>query len=120
MKTVLEKQIRRITWERKNRKEIVINLMVKNLAKTRNMYASKPRITNTDITFTLYSKISYEDLVNRMVKQKYTDSQEFAILRKSITNGTNEEYQEYNTYVEECKENAKKFIKERETFGVMN
>lgn len=65
------------------------------------------------IKYTTYSKISYEQLVNQLVKERYSDSEEFAILRKAI-NGITDEYLIYNAYVEECKTRAKEFIAERE------
>ena len=66
------------------------------------------------ITYTYYLPITYENLVNHLVRERYTDSEEFAILRKAI-NGITDEYYIYNTYVEECKVKAKKFIAERES-----
>lgn len=66
------------------------------------------------VRFKAYSTITYNDLVNGMVREKYSDSEEFAILRKSINNPYNAEYVEYNAYVEECKARAKAFIAERD------
>ena len=66
-----------------------------------------------EVYYTVYSKISYAKLVNQLVKERYSDSEEFAILRKAINNGITEEYQLYNAYVEECKERAKAFIEKR-------
>lgn len=65
------------------------------------------------VTYHYYRDTSYNDLVNGMVREKYTESEEFAILRKSV-NGINKEFIEYNTYVEECKVKSKEFIRERE------
>lgn len=64
------------------------------------------------VNYTYYSPVSYEALVNQLVKERYSDSDEFAILRKAI-NGITDEYHIYNTYVEECKVRAKEFIQER-------
>lgn len=64
------------------------------------------------VDYTYYSNIKYEALVNKLVREKYTDSEEFAILRKAINEKTNE-YYIYNAYVEECKVRAKAFIEER-------
>lgn len=66
------------------------------------------------VTYTKYDKSSYEQLVNKLVKERYSDSDEFAILRKAI-NGITEEFLTYNTYVEECKVRAQAFIAERES-----
>lgn len=57
----------------------------------------------------------YDVLVNGMVRDRYTESEEFAILRKSINNPYNTEFIEYNNYVEQCKLQAKAFIEERKS-----
>lgn len=72
------------------------------------------------VTFTRYLTGSYELIVNRLVKEKYSDSEEFAILRKSINNPDNEEFIEYNEYVENCKLQAKAFIAERDKALALN
>lgn len=66
------------------------------------------------VTFMYYLPTTYEDLVNQLVKERYSDSEEFAILRKAI-NGVTDEYTKYNSYVEECKIKAKEFIAERDS-----
>jgi hypothetical protein len=65
------------------------------------------------VSYTYYLPISYEKLVNQLVRERYTESEEFAILRKAV-NGITDEFLIYNTYVEECKAKAKQFIAERE------
>lgn len=65
------------------------------------------------VEYTIYNMSSYETIVNQLVKEKYSDSEEFAILRKAIGNPYNAEYIEYNAYVENCKVRAKEFIEER-------
>lgn len=47
----------------------------------------------------------YENTVNALIREKYTLSQELAILRQRDTKP--EEYAEYNAYCEECKAQAK-------------
>lgn len=47
----------------------------------------------------------YEDRVVELIRQKYSLSQELAILRQRDTKP--EEFAEYNSYVEECKATAK-------------
>lgn len=66
------------------------------------------------VTYTRYVMGNYNFIVNKLVKQKYSDSEEFAILRKSVGNPYNAEYIEYNAYVEDCKSKAKEFIKQRQ------
>lgn len=66
------------------------------------------------VNYTYYSPVSYEALVNQLVKERYSDSDEFAILRKAVKEVT-DEFLIYNTYVEQCKVRAKEFIAERES-----
>lgn len=66
-----------------------------------------------------YTKEEYDNMVAELVRQKYSESEEFALQRKAINaafspstlSAENEkslnEYAEYNSYVEECKMNAK-------------
>lgn len=65
-----------------------------------------------------YNKEEYDAKVAELVRQKYSESEEFAIQRKAINasfspspsasdSAALEEYQAYNAYVEECKQNAK-------------
>lgn len=48
--------------------------------------------------------------VVELVREKYSVSQEFAILRKKMAGLGDEEFNEYNEYVEQCK------VKAREEF----
>lgn len=85
---------------------------VERFCKTNNLIYTDLQIYDNYVTFIGYSKLPYEELVNQMVRERYTESEEFAILRKAI-NGITDEYRIYNTYVEDCKAQAKAFIKER-------
>lgn len=49
--------------------------------------------------------LSYEDYVNSLIREKYSVSEEFAILRQRDTKP--EEYAEYFAFCEECKKIAK-------------
>lgn len=55
-----------------------------------------------------WSSLPYEDAVNEKIRERYTISQEFAILRQRDEKP--EEYAEYYRYCEECKT----YIKERQ------
>lgn len=50
----------------------------------------------------------YEEKVVELIRERYTVNQELAILRQR--DSKQEEFEEYNTYVEECKTIAKKEI----------
>lgn len=67
--------------------------------------------TDKTITFKHYSPKSYEQVVEDLIRLKYTVSGELAILRQQTTKET--EYQEYYSYCEECKSYAKQLIEER-------
>ena len=61
-----------------------------------------------------YTKADYDKKVSELVRERYSDSEEFAIQRKmlnSINGETDakaiEEYEAYNAFVNECKERAK-------------
>ena len=49
--------------------------------------------------------ISYDELVDSKIREKYSASQEFAILRQRDTKPT--EFAEYNAYCEQCKAEAR-------------
>ena len=49
--------------------------------------------------------LSYDEAVNQKIRQRYTESQEFAILRQRDEKP--DEFAEYYAYCEECKEAAK-------------
>lgn len=53
---------------------------------------------------------SYDEVVNSKIRERYTESQEFAILRQKDEKP--EEYAEYYAYCEECKEYVRKHIEQ--------
>lgn len=56
-----------------------------------------------------WRSISYDEAVNAEIRKKYTESQEFAVLRQKDEKP--EEYAEYYAYCEECKA----LVKEKKT-----
>lgn len=52
--------------------------------------------------------LSYDEAVNLKIRERYTESQEFAILRQKDEKP--EEFAEYYKYCEECKESVKKIM----------
>ena len=66
------------------------------------------------VTYTYYLPISYESLVVKLLRTRYSLDDELAILRKSNGSITNEEYIEYYNYAEECKRVAKEWITNRD------
>lgn len=87
---------------------------VEMYCKQYNLVYTNLQIFNGYVTFVGYSNITYENLVNKLVAERYTIQDELAIQRK-YKKGVNEiEFEEYDAYVEECKVRAKAFIEERE------
>ena len=54
-----------------------------------------------------WASLPYDEAVNAKIRERYSESQEFAILRQK--DAKPEEYAEYYAYCEECKA----FVKER-------
>ena len=65
------------------------------------------------VTFVGYSNIAYEQLVNKLIAERYTIQDELAIQRKHQKGLNVEEFNEYDAYVETCKTQAKAFIQDR-------
>jgi hypothetical protein len=63
-----------------------------------------------------WQSISYDDAVNAKIRERYTESQEFAILRQKDEKP--EEYATYYAYCEECKEFVK--AKKAESEAMIN
>ena len=57
--------------------------------------------------------ITYDILVERLIKERYSQGQEFALINKGIADINNSEYVAYRAYVETCKQNARHFLEER-------
>lgn len=105
--------IKNVVWNGTKANDEEIKKYVGKYAKDMNVYIANLVINNGDVSFTTYDKVSYEELVIRLIREQYPMNDEFAILRKAI-NGITDEYRIYNLYVEECKVKAKQFIEERE------
>ena len=107
--------VERITKRRM--KKVVKNTALEKVLKNCVVISKQPVMQDGElyynIEFIKYQSISYEALVNRLIKAKYTDSSEFAVINKGIADATNIEYVEYRSYVEECKKQARGFVAER-------
>ena len=67
--------------------------------------------TDTTITYKHYSSKSYEQVVEDLIRIRYTANSEFAILRQKEVK--QDEYTAYYVYCEDCKAYAKQLIAER-------
>ena len=57
---------------------------------------------------------AYSELVNMLIRKKYSPSHELAILRKKCANiEQGDAFEEWNSYAEECKKQAKEILDER-------
>lgn len=104
-----------VVWNNVKATEEQIKGYINNYCKDFNCHYTNLVIDIDTVSFTTYSKITYESLVNKLVKEKYSDSEEFAILRKAIGNPNNDEYLIYNAFVEDCKIKARAFVEERDS-----
>lgn len=113
----MEKLTNKVFWKNVNGTVDQIKGYVARYCSEFNLYCANLEIDEEgNTTFDTYSKISYEELVSSLVREKYPINEEFAILRKAFNNPYNDEFIVYNEYVEECKVEAKKFIQEREIY----
>ena len=55
-------------------------------------------------------QLVYEELIIKLIRERYSLNQELAILRQRDTKPN--EFSEYNSFVEECKAQAKTIINE--------
>lgn len=51
-------------------------------------------------------KVAYEARTVELIRQKYGANDEYKILREYIAQQKTEQFEEYNTYVEQCKQQA--------------
>lgn len=99
-----------LTFKRAKRTPQQIDVFIKT--RFSNALISNLVITDDNFSFTIYSKLSYDNLVNELVRERYSVSAELAILRQRDTK--QDEFNTYNAYVEECKVKAKQFIMQRD------
>ena len=68
----------------------------------------------------IYTKAEYDSKVAELVRERYSESEEFAIQRKALaalsaSEGTDAEFAAYNSYVNECKVRATDLLTRRPT-----
>ena len=66
------------------------------------------------VDYTYYSPITYDNLVNKLIAERYTIQDELAIQRKHQKGVNDAEFEEYYEFAEECKARAIAFVAERE------
>ena len=103
-----------VVWNNVEATEEQIKGYVNNYCNDFNVYYSNLIISNGNVSFTTYSKISYKKIVNKLIAEKYTIQDELAIQRKHQKGINIDEFNEYDAYVESCKTKAKAFIAERD------
>lgn len=52
----------------------------------------------------------YEDLVVEKIRERYSQNDEYKILREALASGTFDDFDTYNSYVEQCKAAAWKIV----------
>lgn len=90
----------------------IVDDMVEVDESTLQQIGSTLQFKGTDGSVEAYEKpkftANYDELVESKIRERYTLSQELAILRQRDSKPT--EYQEYYTYCESCKIEAKKVL----------
>ena len=66
-------------------------------------------LVNKLIKGTQAEQDEYNNLIVKLIREKYSVNDELAILRQQTTKPN--EFKEYNEYVEECKTKAKELLK---------
>ena len=76
-------------------------------------YRAKPNTKNVVLCsdmYVYYDLIGYDELVDKLIREQYSISQEFAILRQRDSKP--EEFAAYNEYAEQCKARAREMLEE--------
>lgn len=92
-----------------------ISYYVKKFCDFNNLTCTNFVIHDGYVTFDGWSNITYENLVNQLIAERYTIQDELAIQRKHQKGVNDVEFEEYYEFVEQCKIRAKEFIAERES-----
>lgn len=103
-----------IIWDINDVPEGDIKEYIHNFCTESKIIYSNIIITDTDISFDVYSNISYKDLTVELIREKYSINDELKLHREEKENPNNEEYLEYVRYVKECKSKAQQFVAERD------
>ena len=106
--------IKNITWNNLNGTKDDFKQWVNNYAKEFNVHVTNLVINNDSVSFTTYSKLPYKEVVNKLIAERYTIQDELAIQRKHQKGVNEAEFEEYDTYVEECKVQAKEWVTNRD------
>lgn len=67
------------------------------------------------ITYNLYNPIDYEDLVAKLIEEKYSINDQIAIIRQKDLKV--DEYNEFYNFCEKCKVLAKNYVNERDNIN---
>ena len=63
-------------------------------------------VYNSDMTHLTVRINSRDEMISALIRLRYTQDAEFALINKGIADSTNNEYVEYRAYVETCKTQA--------------
>jgi hypothetical protein len=63
-------------------------------------------VYNSDMTHLTVRINSRDEMISALIRLRYTQDAEFALINKGIANSTNTEYITYRAYVETCKTQA--------------
>lgn len=103
-----------IVWENVNTRKTKMPTYIENYCKSYNVLVTDVVYEENRVTFTAYTKLKYDDIVVRLIREKYSQNEEFSLINKGIVNSLDEEYVAYRDFVSNCKYVAQEFVKERE------
>lgn len=72
------------------------------------------KLTDNEMYYCPKEKVTYEEAVEILIREKYSINDEIALIRQQSTKPV--EFNDYFVYAEECKVKAKAFIEERENW----
>jgi hypothetical protein len=71
-------------------------------------------VYNSDMTHLTVRINSRDEMISALIRLRYTQDAEFAVINKGISNAQDEEYLVYRNYVDLCKQQAKVYYEVRE------
>lgn len=90
-----------------------ISEVISNLSKQYKSNQSVDYVSyNSDENKLIIATFEYDELVDNLIRERYSISQEFAILRQRDTK--QDEFATYNEYAEQCKARARELLSENE------
>ena len=104
---VLKRKMKRVVTA-----EQLVNLTKHGVITTKTPVV-KDGVLQYEVEYIRYSPMSYDNIVNNLIRTKYSQSNVEALLRKAVRDAYNEEFVAFNEFAEQCKVTAREYIAER-------